>query len=133
RLHVPGAGEFEPLDAHLGDPVNLFDGVVDVAIRQAGETDLAVGLMPAGLLAETAVDAQHRVRAFAAVATRGGAEHAGDALHADRDVGATSSSGGIHGMLRWQSAEILRYCISFSPRYEGSPLAQLYSLPASIA
>src|SRR6476660_3674147 len=27
----------------------------------------------------------------------------------------TNRSGGIHGISRWQSAEILRYCILFSP------------------
>jgi len=50
-----------------------------------------------------------------------------------RGASDTNRSGGIHGMSRWQSAEILRYCISFSPRYEGSLFARLYSLRASIS
>ena len=78
RLHVPGAGELEPLDAHLGDPVDLFDRVVDVAIGQAGKPDLALRVVPAELLEPIVVDAQHLVRRFAVVEARGGAE---DAVH----------------------------------------------------
>jgi hypothetical protein len=42
RLHVPGAGQFQPLDAHLRDPVDLRHRVVDVAVGQARKTDLTV-------------------------------------------------------------------------------------------
>src|ERR1700738_1979901 len=44
----------------------------------------------------------------------------------------TNRSGGIHGMSRWQSAEILRYCMLFSP-LQGCRrvLRALYSFEAS--
>jgi len=32
---VPRAGEFQPLDAHLGDALDLLHRIVDVAIGQA--------------------------------------------------------------------------------------------------
>src|SRR5271163_2344135 len=40
-----------------------------------------------------------------------------------RRASETNKSGGIHGMSRWQSAEILRYCMLFSPLQvvEGCP------------
>src|SRR6266851_3277919 len=44
----------------------------------------------------------------------------------------TNKSGGIHGMSRWQSAEILRYCILFSPLQvdEGRCLSTVPPRPA---
>jgi len=50
RLHVPGTGQLQPLEAELGDAVDLLDGGVDVAIRQTSEADLAVGMMAAEIL-----------------------------------------------------------------------------------
>src|ERR1700730_3375956 len=83
RVHVPGAGEFQPLDAHLGDPMDLLHGVVNVAIRKTGETDLAVRIVTAEILEEIIVDAQHLVRGFAVVEARGGAEDTVDDFGVD--------------------------------------------------
>ena len=83
RLHVPRAGQFEAFDAHLGDAVDLLHGVVDVAIRKTGETDLAVGVIAAEILEEIVVDAQHLVRGFAVVEAGGRAEDSVDDLGVD--------------------------------------------------
>src|SRR4029077_3874663 len=46
----------------------------------------------------------------------------------------TNRSGGIHGMSRWQSAEILRYCILFSPLgLSKGTVGKLYSFVPSIS
>src|ERR1700730_13888231 len=72
RLHVPGAGQLQPFDAHLGDAADLRHRVVDVAIRKTGETNLAVGIVAAEILEEIIVDAQHLVRSLPVVEARGG-------------------------------------------------------------
>ena len=83
RLHVPGAGQFEAAQPHLGDPVNLGDRLVDIAVGQAGETDLPVGVVTAEILQPVIVDAQHLVAGFGVVELRCGAENAVDDLGVD--------------------------------------------------
>ena len=61
RLHVPRAGELETFEAELGDAANLLDRRVDVAIRQTGKADLAVGMMAAEISEPVVIDAQHLV------------------------------------------------------------------------
>src|SRR5271155_5204561 len=57
RLHVPGARQFEAAQPHLGDAMNLADRILDTAVRQAGEADMAVRVMAAELLQPVIVDA----------------------------------------------------------------------------
>ncbi len=54
-----------PLDAHLGDPVDLLHRGVDVAVGQAGQADVPVGIVAAEVLQPVVVDAQHLVAGLA--------------------------------------------------------------------
>ena len=46
-LHVPGAGELEPAQAHLRHAVDLAHRRADVAIGQAGQPDVAIRIVAA--------------------------------------------------------------------------------------
>ena len=72
-----------PAQPHLGDAVHLLHRLVDAAVGQAGEADMAVGVMAAEFLQPVVVDAQHLVRGFHVVELRGGAEDAVDDLGVD--------------------------------------------------
>jgi hypothetical protein len=49
RLHVPRARQFEAFQCHFCDTLDLGYRLLDTAIGQAGETDLAVGVVAAGI------------------------------------------------------------------------------------
>src|SRR5215831_13316848 len=83
RRHMPGAGQFDPLPTHLGDSANLGCRRLDVAVWQAGETDLAVWVIAAEVVHEVVVDAQHLVGRFAILDFRASGEDAVDHLGVD--------------------------------------------------
>src|ERR1700747_979135 len=83
RLHVPRTRQFEASEADLGDAVDFLYRGVDVAVRQTGETDLAIGVMAAEALQPIIVDAQHLVGRFVVPHPRGDPENAEDHLGVD--------------------------------------------------
>src|SRR5262252_851205 len=83
RLHVPRTRQFKALEAEFGDPVDLLYGGADVAIGQAGEPDLPVGVMAAEVAQPFIVDAQHLVGCRVILDARGDAEDAEDNLGVD--------------------------------------------------
>ena len=82
-LHVPRARQLDALEAELGDPMNLGDGGVDVAVGEAGETDVPVGIVAAELVHPRVVDAQHLVGRLAVVQLGCRRENAVDDLGVD--------------------------------------------------
>src|SRR5438067_2738607 len=80
RLHVPRARELHPAQAELRHAVDLLHGRVDVAVGQAGQADVAVGIVIAEVLQPVVVDPEHLVRGLGIVEPRGGAEDAVDDL-----------------------------------------------------
>jgi hypothetical protein len=83
RLHVPRAGELEAADAHLGDAIDLLHRGVDVAVGQAGQPDVPVGIVAAEVLQPVVVDAQHLVRRILVVEPARRAQDAVDHLGID--------------------------------------------------
>ena len=63
--------------------MDFLHGRIDVAVGQAGEADLAVGVVPAEVLQPVVVDAQHLVRRLVILDPRGDAEDAEDDLGVD--------------------------------------------------
>jgi len=72
-----------PLSPKLGDAVDLLDRGVDVAVGQAGEADLPVGMMPAEVSQPIVVDTQHLVGRFRISDPRGDPENTKDDLGID--------------------------------------------------
>ena len=83
RLHVPGARQLDALEAQLGDPMDLGHRGVDVAIGQARQADVAVGIVAAELGQPRVVDAQHLVGGLAVVQLGRRGEDAVDHLGVD--------------------------------------------------
>src|SRR5438552_9491741 len=82
-LHVPRARELEASDAGLRHAVRLLDGGVDVAIRQARETDEAIGIRLHELREPVVIDAEHLLRGFVVVQARGRAQDAEEHFRVD--------------------------------------------------
>src|SRR5207302_7940607 len=61
-IHVPRAGELDAAQPHLRHAVDLRDSRADVAIGQAGEADLAVGIVAAEVHQPVVVDPEHLAR-----------------------------------------------------------------------
>ena len=62
RFHIPGAGQFHPAQVQVVlDPVNFLHRRVDIAIGQAGETDMAIRVMFAEIRQPVVIDAVHLV------------------------------------------------------------------------
>ena len=97
RLHVPRAGELHPAQTELGHAVDLLHGGIDIAVGQARQADVAVGIVIAEVLQPVIVDPEHLVRGLGVVEPGGGAENAVDdlglhavaihVLHAERGIG----------------------------------------------
>ena len=98
RLHVPRAGELHAAKAELRHAIDLLHGGVDVAVGQAGQTDVAVGIVAAEVLQPVVVDPEHLVGGLRVVEPRGGAEDAVDHLGLDAvAVHVLHAQGGIGG------------------------------------
>ena len=82
-LHVPRARELEAAQAQLGHAMDLLHRGVDVAVRQAREPDLAIGVVAAEVGQPVVVDAEHLLGGLVVVQARGGAEDAEDDLGLD--------------------------------------------------
>ena len=82
-LHVPGARELQALEAQLGHAVDLGHRGLDVAIRKAGQADVAVGIVAAEVVQPGVVDAQHLVGGLAVVQLGRRGEDAVDHLGVD--------------------------------------------------
>src|SRR2546430_1736978 len=97
RLHVPRARELHPAQAELRHAVDLLHGRVDVAVWQAGQADVAFGIVAAEGFQPVVVDPEHLVGGLRIVEPRRGAEDAVDHLgldpvavhvfHAQRGIG----------------------------------------------
>src|SRR5437899_3792847 len=75
-LHLPRARELEPAQPALGDAVRLGHGGVDVAVGQAREPDLTVGMMAAEVHEPVVVDPEHLRSRLVVGEPRGRAEDA---------------------------------------------------------
>src|SRR2546427_287469 len=75
-LHLPRARELEPAQPTLGDAVRLGHGRVDVAVGQAREPDLTVGMMAAEVHEPVVVDPEHLRSRLVVGEPRGRAEDA---------------------------------------------------------
>src|SRR5215475_6272862 len=82
-VHVPGAGELESSEPHLGHAVDLLHRRSDVPVGQAGEADLPVGIVAAEVHQPVVVDAEHLARRLVIVQPRGRAQDAEDDLRLD--------------------------------------------------
>src|SRR6266849_5832877 len=83
RVHVPRAGQFDTLEAELGDAMHLGDRRFDVTVREAGEADVAVGIVATELVHPRVIDAQHLVGSLSIVQLRRRGENAVDDLGVD--------------------------------------------------
>ena len=82
-LHVPRARQLDALEAQLGHPMDLGHCGLDVAVRQAGQPDVAVGIVAAEVAHPGVVDAQHLVGGLAVVQLGRGGQDAVDHLGVD--------------------------------------------------
>src|ERR671930_111532 len=72
--------EHETAQPHPGHAIDFLDRRVDVAVRQAGEADLAIRIVPAKIDEPVVVDAEHFLRGLVVVQPCGCAEDAEDDL-----------------------------------------------------
>src|SRR5271168_3801607 len=83
RLHVPRTGQLDALYPQLSDAMHFLRRRLDVAERQAGETDHPVWVVLAEIDDEIIVDAQHLVGRLGIVELRRRRENAVDHFGVD--------------------------------------------------
>src|SRR5207245_11068175 len=92
----PGAGGLHAPEAALGHAMDVLDRGVDVAVGQAGEPDVAVGVVAAEVDEPVVVDPEHLVGRLVVVESCGCAEDAEDHLGIDAvTVHVLDAQGGV--------------------------------------